>query len=285
LSSLVESREGALVEDKMPTMDTHRGFVIKLLHNKRFLYLISIVGFLLLWEWAALYTSYAEYMPTPWEVLKELVRVTQKKLAGKDLWGHMWASIRRVLIGFALGSAIGVPLGLLMALSRHINALVKPVFDLFKPMPPISWISLSILWFGIGEQSKIFIIVIGALVPALINSYNGIRLVDPGLYDAIRMLGANRRQQLIHVTLPAGFPALFAGLQIALSVAWGCVLAAELVGARSGLGFMIILGMNTSRPALIVGGMVVIAITAFLITYTLSKVENVVCPWKVELPQ
>lgn len=277
--------EGTVVVEKPLTSEGPWGVMRKLLRNRLFLYLLSIVGFLLLWQWAALYTSYAAYMPTPWEVAKDLVRVSQNRLAGRDLWGHMWASIRRVLIGFAIGSAIGVPLGLLMALSRHINALVKPVFDLIKPMPPISWISLSILWFGIGEQSKIFIIVIGSFVPALINSYNGIRLVDPGLYDAIRMLGANRRQQLIHVTFPAGFPALFAGLQIALSVAWGCVLAAELVGARSGLGFMIILGMNTSRPAMIVGGMVVIAITAFLITYILSKVEDMVCPWKVELPQ
>ncbi len=257
----------------------------RIFKNRYFLYGVSIVFFLTVWHWAAVTSKYSTYMPTPAHVLRELIRIAQERLAGKDLWGHLWASIHRVLIGFVLGAGIGVPLGLFMALNRYVNALVKPVFDLFKPMPPISWISLSILWFGIGEESKVFIIAIGAFVPALINSFNGIRLVDPALYDAIRMLGASRWQQMREVTLPAGFPALFAGLQIALSVAWSCVLAAELVSARSGMGFIIVLGMTMSNPAMIVSGMFVIAVTAYLITAMLSKVERIVCPWKVELPQ
>jgi len=254
-------------------------------HNRYVLYGLSVIGFLLIWHWAALHSSIAKFLPTPAEVWAEMVRLSGDRLAGKTLWGHLWASLRRVLIGFAIGLIIGVPLGLFMALNKYINAAVKPVFDLIKPMPPISWISLSILWFGIGEESKVFIIVVGAFVPALINSYNGIRLVDPALYDAIRMLGGNRRQELLQVTFPAGFPALFAGFQIALSVAWGCVLAAELVGARSGMGYIIILGMKVFNPAMIIGGMVVIALVAGLLSLILNKVEKVICPWKRELPQ
>ena len=257
----------------------------RLLKNRYVLYGVSILGLLAIWHISAVSAKYSKYMPTPGMVLNELWRIAHENLAGKNLWGHLWSSLHRVLIGFAIGSAIGVPLGLFMALNRYVNALVKPVFDLIKPMPPISWISLAILWFGIGEESKVFIIAIGAFVPALINSYNGIRLVDPALYDAIRMLGANRWQTMVEVTFPAGFPALFAGLQIALSVAWSCVLAAELVSARSGMGFLIILGMTMSNPSMILSGMVVIAVTAYLITVILSKVEKWVCPWKVELPQ
>lgn len=260
-------------------------FVRRLLKNRYVLYVISIIGMLAIWHFSAVSAKYSKYMPTPWMVLNELWRIAHENLAGKNLWGHLWASLHRVLIGFAIGSVLGVIIGFFMALNRYINALVKPVFDIIKPMPPISWISLAILWFGIGEESKVFIIAIGALVPALINSYNGIRLVDPALYDAIRMLGANRWQTLVEVTFPAGFPALFAGLQISLSVAWSCVLAAELVSARSGMGFLIILGMTMSNPAMILSGMVVIAVTAYLITVVLSKVEKWVCPWKVELMQ
>ena len=260
-------------------------FVRRVLKNRYFLYVVSIAGLLAIWHFFAVSSKDSKYMPTPFMVLNELWRIAHENLAGKNLWGHLWSSLHRVLIGFAIGSIVGVPLGLFMALNRYVNALVKPVFDLIKPMPPISWISLAILWFGIGEESKVFIIAIGALVPALINSYNGIRLVDPALYDAIRMLGANRWQTLVEVTFPAGFPALFAGLQISLSVAWSCVLAAELVSARSGMGFLIILGMTMSKPAMILSGMLVIAITAYLITAALSKVEKWVCPWKVELPQ
>jgi ABC-type nitrate/sulfonate/bicarbonate transport system permease component len=278
------------MEHAIPARAVPRGsapvmFVKRVVKNRYVLYLISIVGLLIIWHISAVSSKYSRYMPTPYMVLNELWRIAHENLAGNNLWGHLWSSLHRVLIGFAIGSLVGVPLGLFMALNRYVNALVKPVFDLIKPMPPISWISLAILWFGIGEESKVFIITIGAFVPALINAYNGIRLVDPALYDAIRMLGANRWQTLVEVTFPAGFPALFAGLQIALSVAWSCVLAAELVSARSGMGFLIILGMTMSNPAMILSGMVVIAITAYLITVVLSKVEKWVCPWRVELPQ
>jgi len=278
------------MEHTISVHDTSQGngpaaFVRRVLKNRQFLYVVSIAGLLIIWHYFAVSSKDSKYMPTPFMVLNELWRIAHENLAGKDLWGHLWSSLHRVLIGFAIGSIVGVPLGLFMALNRYVNALVKPVFDLIKPMPPISWISLAILWFGIGEESKVFIIAIGALVPALINSYNGIRLVDPALYDAIRMLGANRWQTLVEVTFPAGFPALFAGLQISLSVAWSCVLAAELVSARSGMGFLIILGMTMSKPAMILSGMVVIAVTAYLITAVLSKVEKWVCPWKVELMQ
>jgi ABC-type nitrate/sulfonate/bicarbonate transport system permease component len=204
-------------------------------------------------------------------------------IAGKGLIGHIWASTQRILIGFAIGAVLATPLGLLMALNRYIDAIVKPVFDLIKPMPPIAWVSIAILWFGIGEPSKIFIIVVGTFVPCLLNAYNGVRLIEPQLYDVVRMLGGNRRDEILHVCFPAAFPAIFAGLQISLSCAWTCVLAAELVSARSGLGFIILLGMTQSKPALIVGGMVVIAMVAWLTTLLVTGLEKVLCPWKREI--
>jgi len=204
-------------------------------------------------------------------------------LAGKSLLGHVWASTQRILIGFTIASLVAVPLGLMMALNRYVNAIVKPLFDLLKPMPPLAWISIAILWFGIGETSKVFIIIIGTFVPCLLDAYNGVRLVEPELYDVIRMLGGNRRHEIIQVCFPAAFPAIFAGLQIALSIAWSCVLAAELVSARSGLGFIIILGMNLSRPAMIVGGMVVIALVSWSMSQLVSVLERFVCPWKREI--
>ena len=170
-----------------------------------------------------------------------------------------------------------------MAVNPYINKIVKPIFDLLKPMPPIAWIPIAILWFGVGDTSKIFLIVIGAVIPCIINSYNGIRLVDPELYDVVRILGGTRRQMAWEVTFPAAFPAIFGGIQLSLSFAWTCVVAAELVSARAGLGFLIILGMQVSRPAMIVGGMAVIALISWLITVSLTKLETIVCPWKREI--
>ncbi|MFZ5595798.1 MAG: ABC transporter permease [Bacillota bacterium] len=251
--------------------------------NVYFLYAVSIISFLLIWDTMSVMQVLGKFLPRPGEVLYQLYDMIIHPLAGKTLLVHLWFSLKRVLIAFVIAVAIGVPIGLAMGFSPYVNAIVKPVFDLFKPMPPIAWISLAILWFGIGETSKIFIIIIGAVVPCIINSYNGIRLVDPELYDCIRMLGGNQRQEVIEVTFPAAFPAIFAGIQISLSMAWTTVLAAELVGAREGMGFIIISGMNQSKPAMIIGGMVVIALTAWFISLVVTHLERWVCPWKTKL--
>ena len=254
----------------------------KFFHNKWVLYTISIVCFLGLWDILVL-THIAKFMPRPIEVAKELYKMSVEPLAGKTLFQHVWFSFRRVIIAFFISACIGIPIGVLMGFNRVAYAIIKPIFELFKPMPPIAWISLAILWFGISETSKIFIIIIGALVPLIINSYNGIRLVDPELYDCVRILGANYWQEHIHVTFPASFPAIFAGLQIALSMAWTCVLAAELVGAREGMGFIIVMGMNVGNASMIIAGMLVIAFTAFFSSVVISYVERWICPWKREL--
>ena len=214
------------------------------------------------------------------EVVDQLYRLTYMKFAGTNLIGHIWASTQRVLIGFIAASVVAVPLGLFMALNKYVNAIVKPLFDLFKPMPPIAWVSIAILWFGIGEMSKVFIIIIGTFVPCLLNAYNGVRLVDPDLYDVIRVLGGKRRDEIFHVCFPASFPAVFAGLQISLSSAWTCVLAAELMNSRDGMGFLIKRGMDTHQPTLVLGGMVLIAAAAYGTSLLVTLFEGKLCPWK-----
>jgi len=254
----------------------------RVLKNRFFLYGVSLFCFFYGWDTLArtLGTEGSSSLARPTEVYAALLDLWDNELAELTLGGHIWASTQRVLIGFCLAAAMAVPLGLFMALNRYVNAIVKPLFDLLKPMPPISWISISILWFGIDETSKVFIIIIGTFVPCLLNAYNGVRLVEPGLYDVIRMLGGNRRDEIFHVCLPASFPAIFAGLQISLSTAWTCVLAAELVSARSGLGYIIVQGMNLSDPAMVMGGMAVIAVVAWGTTLLVSGLERYLCPWK-----
>lgn len=270
-------------EVKQTVRDRRPLTVRAVLANRWFLYGVSLAAFFLVWDQVASSHTQASNIARPYDVVVQLWKMMHDPLAGRSLLGHIWASTQRILVGFALASLVAVPLGLLMALNRYINAIVKPLFDLLKPMPPIAWISIAILWFGIGEASKVFIIIIGTFVPCLLNAYNGVRLVEPELYDVVRMLGGNRRDEIIQVCFPASFPAIFAGLQISLSIAWTCVLAAELVSSRSGLGFIIILGMNLSRPALIIGGMVVIALVAWGTTLLVSGLERLVCPWKREI--
>jgi ABC-type nitrate/sulfonate/bicarbonate transport system permease component len=253
------------------------------IQNEYFLYAVSLVLFFCVWDYVAEKQILGRSLARPLEVLNELHRLTGVRLAGKTLWGHIWASTQRVLIGFALAAVIAVPLGLFMALNPYVNAIVKPLFDLLKPMPPIAWISIAILWFGIGENSKVFIIFIGTFVPCLLNSYNGIRLIEPELYDVVRVLGGNRWHEIVKVSFPAAFPAIFAGLQISLSIGWTCVIAAELVSSRDGLGWMILRGMRLTRPDLVIGGMFIISIVAWLTTFFVTGLEKVICPWKREI--
>lgn len=253
------------------------------LTNKWFLYACSLTIFFGVWDYVAYKKILGSSLARPLEVLNYMGYMVTHKLAGQSLWGHAWASTQRILIGFSLASIIAVPLGLFMALNKYVNAIVKPVFDMMKPMPPIAWISISILWFGIGEPSKIFIIIIGTFVPCLLNAYNGVRLVEPELYDVVRVLGGNKKQEILEVCFPAAFPAIFAGLQISLSIAWTCVLAAELVSARSGLGYVIIKGMTLSKPEMVLGGMAAIAVAALLTSLLVGKLEKVLCPWKREI--
>jgi len=270
-------------EIQIQTREQQPFSIRRFLNNRWFLYFVSLTSFLLIWDYVAYSKWLGSSLARPAEVASQLSDMAVNPVAGLSLFGHVWASTQRILIGFAIGAVLATPLGLLMGLNKTINAIVKPVFDIIKPMPPIAWVSIAILWFGIGEASKVFIIVIGTFVPCLLNSYNGVRLIEPQLYDVIRMLGGNRRDEILHVCFPAAFPAIFAGLQLSLSSAWTCVLAAELVSARSGMGFITLLGMTLSRPAMIVGGMVIIAVVAWLTTLLISGLEKYLCPWKREL--
>ena len=232
----------------------------KFITNKYFLNVVSIVLFLALWDYVAKEKIFRDSLARPLEVVDQLYRLTYMKFAGTNLIGHIWASTQRVLIGFIAASVVAVPLGLFMALNKYVNAIVKPLFDLFKPMPPIAWVSIAILWFGIGEMSKVFIIIIGTFVPCLLNAYNGVRLVDPDLYDVIRVLGGKRRDEIFPVCFP--------------------VLAAELMNSRDGMGFLIKRGMDTHQPTLVLGGMVLIAAAAYGTSLLVTLFEGKLCPWK-----
>jgi len=255
----------------------------RIITNEYLLYVLSLIAFLLVWHQVAASGFFVGALATPWQVVARFEGLMSDTLAGLTIWGHIWASTQRIFIGFALASAVAIPLGLFMALNPYVDAIVKPVFDIFKPMPPIAWISIAILWFGIGEESKVFIIVIGTFVPCLLNSYNGIRLIEPELYDVIKVLGGKRWNEILQVSFPASFPAIFAGLQISLSMAWTCVLAAELVASRSGLGFIIVQGMKMSDTSLVIGGMVIIAIVAWLSSLLIIGLEKFLCPWRRDI--
>lgn len=257
----------------------------RVLRNEYFLNTVSLIAFFGFWHWAAAsqVLGSSSALATPFQVVDKLHELFTETLAGLTMWGHILASLKRVLIGFLLAALLGVPMGLLMALNPYVNAVVKPIVDIFKPMPPLAWISVAILWFGIQETPKIFIIVIGSFVPALLNAYNSVLLIEPELYDVVRVMGGSRWDEVRQVCIPASLPAISAGLQIAMSSAWGCVLAVELVSSRSGLGYIIIQGMKVSDPAMVLGGMVVIAAIAWILSQAMDWLDRKLCPWRRDI--
>lgn len=270
-----------LANETVGTVKERKPLTIRvILTNKHFLNAVSLLTFFLVWDRVAANGVFGDSLARPYEVVLQLKMLINMKFGGTNLWGHIWASTSRVVIGFCLAAVVAVPLGLFMALNKYVNAIVKPIFDLLKPMPPIAWVSLAILWFGVGESAKVFIIVIGTFVPCLLNAYNGIRLVEPELYDVVRVLGGNRTDEIFQVSFPAAFPAVFAGLQISMSIAWTCVLAAELMNARDGIGFLIKRGMDTHQPALVLCGMILIAAAAWCTSQALVLLERKFCPWQ-----
>ncbi|MFR0875630.1 MAG: ABC transporter permease, partial [Bilophila wadsworthia] len=184
------------------------------------------------------------------------------------------------LAGYLSAVVVGIAVGLLWTLFPVSEKYMNVFCSAIMAVPKVAILPLLILWFGIGEMSKVFIIIIGTFVPCLLNAYNGVRLVDPDLYDVIRVLGGKRRDEIFHVCFPASFPAVFAGLQISLSSAWTCVLAAELMNSRDGMGFLIKRGMDTHQPTLVLGGMVLIAAAAYGTSLLVTLFEGKLCPWK-----
>jgi NitT/TauT family transport system permease protein len=171
-----------------------------------------------------------------------------------SLLGHALISTGRVLLGFGVGVLIALPIGILIARSKTIEPYVDTVMQLIRPIPPIAWTPLTILWFGIGLEAIVFLIFLGAFWPMLLNTVSGVREVPPILGRAAASLGASRRQVLFTVILPAATPYLFTGLRLSFGAAWTTIVAAELIAASEGLGYLIMSARRIlSSPDIIVG--------------------------------
>lgn len=243
-----------------------------------FLSMLSIL--LVLAAWIMLCRLKPDIIPTPTAVFFKLCDITVHPISKAILPVHILVSLARVLSAFALASIFGVVFGILLGWYETFHDIAWPVFEIIRPIPPIAWIPLIILWCGIGETSKVIIVFIGALVPIVLNTFSGICQVDPMLLKAAKSVGATDAATMFEVVLPASLPSIVAGMKTALSTGWMCVLAAEMVVARQGVGFLIIRGMDSGDSALILAGMIVIGVVSAAITAVLNRVEVKLCPWK-----
>jgi ABC-type nitrate/sulfonate/bicarbonate transport system permease component len=217
-------------------------------------------------------------LPSPAAVLDGIRRIGEGYM-GSSLWVHLRASLSVVLTGYAAAILIGVPLGAMMAWFRPVNVLFGPLVDMLRPIPPPAWIPLAILWFGIGLSGKTFVVFVSALTPCLISAYVAIREVPPHLMSAARMLGASETGLLFRVAIPNGLPVIVGGLRIALGNAWATVVAAELVVASAGFGYLIMSGFRNFESNIMAVGMIAIAIVGVIMNALFLEIEKRVIPW------
>lgn len=250
-------------------------------HEKFICAAISIFVFLVIWQLVVSFTKAGLVLAGPVETLSAFFVAIVDSIGTHTIEGHILWSLSRVLVGLVLGSACGIILGILMGWFKPFSALVRPLFELLRPIPPIAWIPLSIVWFGLGEASKYFLIFYSAFCAVTMNAYSGVRQVDPELMGAARMLGASNRQVFFTIVLPSCVPQIFAGLQIAVGTAWATVVAAEMVRSSEGVGWVIIKGQDSNSTVQILVGIVAIGIVGYILAVAMRAIEAKLCKWSV----
>lgn len=236
-----------------------------------------LLALVALWQYFSLrYPDLHLQLPAPTELYKgaiELIgngQLQQDSLASLSRVG--WALLAAAVVGFPLGAALGG--------SRRLAWSVEPVVNFFRPIPPLAWIPLSILWFGIGDAQNVFIIFLAAVFPIILNTMEGVRDVDPQLIRAARTLGANRFTIAFTVILPAALPAMFVGFRVGTGIAWMALVAGELVASTSGLGYLISQGRYLFRSDYIIVGMVMIGLIGLMLDGMVRLLQAIVTPWR-----
>ena len=236
----------------------------------------GIAVLLVAWTLAARRLDNPILLPVPralWGGLRET-------LADGTLMRDVAASLGRVLCGFGLAAATAVPLALAVIALRPLRQLVLPVLALLRPIPPIAWVPIAILWFGLGDRPSYFVTAVAAFFPIFVNSLAGAAAVEEQHLRAARCLGAGRLALLRFVYLPSALPAVFTGLKVGLGQSWMAVVTAELVAAQSGLGYMIELNRLQLETPRVFVGMLLIAVIGAAMTFVLGRAEALAFPWR-----
>ncbi|WP_430591860.1 ABC transporter permease [Humidisolicoccus flavus] len=239
-----------------------------------------LVAWLFFTEWTNIVSPL--FLPSPAAVLERIIQFSGEPYQGETFGGHILASVRVVLFGWIVAGLIGLPLGILMGWNERVRQVVSPVFNLLRPIPPIAWIPLAILWFGLGDEARVFVVIVSAVVPWVLNSYEAIAGLDKLLLRAGRTLGASNMRTLMEIAIPTSVPTLVGGARIALGNAWMTIVAAELLGATRGLGFVALNARQTLDADIMVAAMVLIGLLGVLFSEILRFVENRLSRWRQE---
>jgi ABC-type nitrate/sulfonate/bicarbonate transport system permease component len=238
-------------------------------------YSLALGLFVLVWHAAAIWVGKPNTLPRPAEVFAQAIEL----VGSGELLDHVASTIRRLLAGFLIACGIGIPAGLAIGLSRSLAQYVTPLVEALRPISGIAWIPLALYALGIGEALPHFIIFYGAVFPVLINTAGAVRQVDPVLVNAALTLGASRGLVVRAIVFPACLPMIFVGARLGLGVGWMAVIASELVGAPSGLGYMIEWNRTMLMSSRVLVGVLTIGFLGYLMDWALRRSAFLMTPW------
>lgn len=241
---------------------------------------LTLISLLAVW-WAVTAAEWIEplFLPSPAAVLSKAWLLLTQGYMESTLWQHLGASLGR--IGLALGAAIvsAIPIGIAIGHNRIARGILDPLIEFYRPIPPLAYLPLIVIWCGIGELSKVLLIYLAIFAPIAIATATGVRTVDPAKLRAAQSLGATRAQLIRHVILPSALPDILTGVRIGLGVGWSTLVAAELIAATSGLGFMVQSAAQFLVTDVVVLGILVIALIAFVLEMSLRALQRKLVPW------
>jgi NitT/TauT family transport system permease protein len=246
--------------------------------RKILLQVSGIVFVLIIWELVTAVLGIFKWfvLPPPTDVLMTMIGM----LSSGELFMHAEWSLLRVLLGFLVAAAVAVPLGVAMGWFKSINYIVNPIVEILRPIPPIAWIGLALLWFGIGLSSAIFLVFIGAFFPILLNTIDGVKSVEKRLIEVAYTFGATDREVLTKVVLPAASPVIFTGMRVGMGIGWMCVVAAEMIAVRYGLGNLILEASNLLQTDRVMVGMITIGILGLAINFLFEWAGSWLFKWQ-----
>jgi NitT/TauT family transport system permease protein len=221
--------------------------------------------------WLAVIGTHSAIFPTPWDVVTGTVQL----IRDGTLWGHIGASLMRVATGFGLAVCIAIPLGLWMGWVSGAYRTLNPLFQILRPISPIAWIPIAILWFGVGNASPIYLIFISSVFPMIVQTVVGVHTIEKRYLRAAENFGVSNRTLFMRVVIPAVLPQILVGMRIGLGVAWLVVVAAEMIALHSGLGYMIMDSRNAgNRYDLVVAGMIIIGLIGLSLDGIMRMLES-----------
>ena len=246
--------------------------------------LISVVtaGLILAvwWAVAAMKLVSPLFLPSPADVWRQVVEVGSSGFGGASLWKHSWISIFRVFAAFLASCLTAIPIGLAMGMSRVFRGIFDPPIEFYRPIPPLAYLPLIIIWFGIGESAKILLIYLACFAPMALSTRAGVRSVSIEQIHAAYSLGATHAQVIRYVVLPAALPEILTGMRIGIGFGWTTLVAAEMVAAAAGLGYMILNASEFLVTDVVVMGIIVIGLIALLSDLLMRTIERKLVPWK-----